>query len=175
MFNISSIVLRERIGKLIKLEQQKIQQAQTKIIKIREGFEGDIYTLEEAKLRIDNCRDTIAKTARETQRLGEQLNGSKEPAIDVPSLRSELKKLAEKNLTEATFQEKREVIGKLGIRVYPSEDLKMMKIKCGLRLNIEDNSELLNAGGCRIVTFGLPKLEHRPCRGYFERIRMSEH
>ncbi len=37
-------------------------------------------------------------------------------------------KLAQRNLAEATFEEKRGIIDKLGIRVYPSEDLKTMRV-----------------------------------------------
>jgi len=49
-----------------------------------------------------------------------------------------LKALAERNLDEATFEEKREVISKLDIKIYPSEDLKTMHIKCGVNLTCED-------------------------------------
>ena len=146
----------ESISKLVKLEQQKTQQAQTKTNKIREGFEGGIYGIEEAKLRIDNCRDVIGKAEQQIKRLTEQINGSKSSAIDIPVLRDELKRMAERNLEQATFQEKLDIITKLGIRIYPSDDLKTVKIKCGLNLDLENTDGLPDTGGCRIVTFGLP-------------------
>ena len=36
--------------------------------------------------------------------------------------------LTQKNLASATFEEKRGIIDKLDIRVYPSEDLKPMRV-----------------------------------------------
>jgi len=95
--------------------------------------------------------------------------------IDVNALRRELKILVEKNLDEATFEDKRDIMNKLDIRVYPSEDLKTAKIKCGLSLDIEDKDEIADVDGCRIVVSGLPKLEDRPCRGILRRIRVSRH
>jgi len=84
--------------------------------------------------------------------------------------------LATKNLEKATFEEKRDVINKLSIRVYPSEDLKSIRVKCGLQPIVEgDNNVTVNEDGCGIVMFGLPKLEDPPCRGVFERIRVSIH
>ena len=40
-----------------------------------------------------------------------------------------------RNLDKATFEEKSDLVTKLGIQVYPSEDLKSMKVKCQLNLN----------------------------------------
>jgi hypothetical protein len=45
------------------------------------------------------------------------------------------------NLDKATFTEKRDIINKLGIKVYPSEDLKTMKIKCSLNFPADLNSQ----------------------------------
>ena len=63
-----------------------------------------------------------------------------------------------------TFEDKREITTKLGIKVYPSEDLKTIKVRCGLSLNTPDNGGMHETSGCRIVTFGLPKLVNRPCQ-----------
>ena len=49
-------------------------------------------------------------------------------------MREELKALRDRNLDEATFEEKLEIISKLGIKVYPSEDLKSMRVVCQLDL-----------------------------------------
>jgi len=142
------------LNKLIKLEQRKALQAQTKITKIQEGFEAGLYTIVEAKSRIANCQKTIVEAERETSRTGYQMSGSS-TVIDVNALRRDLKNLAEQNLDEATFEDKRDIMHKLDIRVYPSEDLKTVKIKCGLSLNIEDKDEIADVDGCRIVVSGL--------------------
>jgi len=59
-----------------------------------------------------------------------------------------MENLLEKNLDEATFEDKRDIMNKLDIRVYPSEDLKTVKIKCGLTLDIEDKDEIADVDGC---------------------------
>ena len=73
-------------------------------------------------------------------------------AIDIATIKDELRRLAERNLDAATFQERMDVTARLGIKVCPSEDLKTMKIKCGLALYPDDNVELSHESGCRIVT-----------------------
>ena len=76
--------------------------------------------------------------------------------IDSDTIRQELQQLATINLEEATFEEKRDIINKLGIRVYPSEDLKTMRVKCGLKLTVEgEQNGLVGEDGCGIVMFGL--------------------
>ncbi len=162
------------LNKLIKLEQHKALQAQTKITKIQEGFEAGLYTIEEAKSRIANCQKTVAEVERETSRSRYQMSGNSK-VIEVNALRQDLKSLAEKNLDEATFEDKRDILNKLDIRVYPSEDLRTVKIKCGLSLDIENKDEIADVDGCRIVVSGLPKLEDLPCRGVLKRIRVSRH
>ena len=42
----------EGVERLVRSEQQKILRSQTKITKIREGFEAGIYSVDEAKARI---------------------------------------------------------------------------------------------------------------------------
>jgi DNA invertase Pin-like site-specific DNA recombinase len=142
------------LNKLIKLEQHRILQAQTKITKIQEGFEAGLYTIEEAKSRIANCQKTIAEAERETNRSEHQMSDNS-TVIDVDALRQELKSLGEKNLDEATFEDRRDILNKLDIRVYPSEDLKTVKVKCGLSLDIKDKDEIADVDGCRIVVSGL--------------------
>lgn len=71
----------------------------------------------------------VAKAQQEIKRLN-RLAGEGNPAVNVNELRKELEGLAQENLDKATFAEKRDIIIKLGIRVYPSEDLKAVKIRC---------------------------------------------
>jgi site-specific DNA recombinase len=164
------------VERLIKLEQQKIPRSQNIITKIREGFEAGIYSIDDAKVRIAGCQDAIGKAEQEIRRIREQVNNYSTSTIDSDTVRQKLQQLATKNLEEATFEEKRDIINKLSIRVYPSEDLKTMRVKCGLKLMIEsDNNGSVGEDGCGIVMFGLPKLEDQPFRGYKERIRVSRH
>ena len=62
----------------------------------------------------------------------------------------------QRNLDEATFEEKREVISKLDIKIYPSEDLKAMRIKCGVNLTCEDIDNGNGAVHCGKIIFGPP-------------------
>jgi len=43
-------------SKMIKLQEQKIGQTRGKITKIRDGYERDLYTVEEAQRRIMSMR-----------------------------------------------------------------------------------------------------------------------
>ena len=148
--------------RLIKSEQQKILRAHAKITKIREGFEAGIYSIDDAKVRIAGCQDAIGKAEQEVRQIREQAHNYSASAIDSDTLRQELQQLATINLEEATFKEKRDIINKLGIRVYPSEDLKTMRVKCGLKLMIEGNNNgSVGEDGCGIVMFGLPKTENQ--------------
>jgi len=166
----------EDVERLIKSEQQKILRAHAKITKIREGFEAGIYSIDDAKVRIAGCQDAIGKAEQEIRRIREQVSNYSTSAIDSDTLRQELQQLATKNLEEATFEEKRDIINKLSIRVYPSEDLKTMRVKCGLKLMIEgDNNGSVGEDGGGIVMFGLPKLVDFPFCRVFERIRVSRH
>jgi len=59
-------------------------------------------------------------------------------------------------LEDATFEEKRDILNKLDIMVFPSEDLKTMRIKCSLKLTVEDdNKGSVGEDRCGIVMFGL--------------------
>ena len=143
--------------KLIRSEQQKILRFQNKITKIREGFEAGIYSVDDAKVRITGNQDAIGKAEQETRRIREQVNNYSTSTIDSNALRQELQQLATKNLKEATFEEELDIINKLSIRVYPSEDLKTMKVKCGLKLTVDgDENGSSGEDGCGIVMFGLP-------------------
>jgi hypothetical protein len=57
----------------------------------------------------------------------------------VELIRQELKSLRGRNLKNATFEEKVDLVARLGIKVHPSEDLKSRRISC--ELNIKDVGE----------------------------------
>jgi len=66
----------------------------------------------------------------------------------------ELKALRDRNLKEATFEERADLVARLGIRVLPSEDLKSRKISC--RLNLAKGNESQEETGLAKMTFGGP-------------------
>jgi uncharacterized protein YfdQ (DUF2303 family) len=56
--------------------------------------------------------------------------------FNLDSLRQELLSMRSQNLEEASFEEKAELISRLGVKVIPTEDLKTRRICCRLNLNI---------------------------------------
>ena len=70
----------------------------------------------------------------------------------------ELKTISEKNLNEASFGEKLDILSKLGIKVYPSEDLRTIRIKCGINLDIENEKVSGDATQCRKIILAPPKV-----------------
>jgi len=124
----------ENVAKLIRLEQFKVSQAQAKIAKVQEGFEGGVYNLDDARRRIAQHQATIAKAEMEIQRLRESMNASAQGTVSIEAMREELKALRDRNVDEADFEEKLDIISKLGIKVYPSEDLSTMRVACQLNL-----------------------------------------
>jgi hypothetical protein len=93
---------------------------------------------------------------------------------DIKAIRDGLKALRDRNLDEATFEDKLDIISKLGIKVYPSEDLKSMRVACQLNLEqvqsdrqsgemdkvdsvtSQGDEERESAIECRKVLFGSP-------------------
>ena len=92
-------------------------------------------------------------------------------AADIGAAREELKALRDRNLDAITFEEKLDIVSRLGIKVYPSEDLKAMRVLCELNLDqvhsdtrsgeieskeMQANGESESAIECRKVMFGPP-------------------
>ena len=75
-------------------------------------------------------------------------------------LRHELKSLRDRNLGESTFEERADLVAKLGIKILPSEDLKSRKIFC--RLNLAEVNEEREQASSAKVTFGGPKGTRTP-------------
>ena len=76
----------------------------------------------------------IEKEAQEILRLQAQIEAQGFSRGDVEALRQELRGLRERNLKEATFEERVDLVAMLGIKVYPAEDLKSRRIVCRLNL-----------------------------------------
>jgi len=76
---------------------------------------------------------------------------------DIDSLRQKLRALAEKNLDGATFEERRDIVSKLDVKIYPSEDLKTMRVRCGINLTWQNDVD--DAGvQCRKIIFAPPAI-----------------
>jgi hypothetical protein len=74
--------------------------------------------------------------------------------FNLDSLRQELLSLRTQNLEEASFEEKAELIARLGVKVIPTEDLKTRCICC--RLNLDNVQKKGGENGLTKVTFGGP-------------------
>jgi len=163
----------ENAAKLARLQEYRISQAHARIAKIREGFEGGIYSLEDAKRRIADQQATITKSEEAKQLLEARRGGQPSTAGDLEAVKRELKALRDSNLEKTAFDEKLDILARLGVKVYPSEDLKAMRVVCQLNLNPEEyqadcgstksgatpsqaSGEREVANACGIVMFGSP-------------------
>ncbi len=142
------------VDKLVRLQQFKIKQAEDKIRKVEEGFDGGLYTLEEAKKRKADHQGTVSKAMQEITRLSAQVRAQEFGPRDIEALRQELKALRERNLKEASFEEKADLVAMLGVKVHPSEDLKSRRVAC--RLNLQRIAEEREQGDFAKVVFGEP-------------------
>jgi len=143
------------LEKLVKLEQLKISQAKLRISKVQEGWEKGFYTPEEVQTKLTEHREAIARAESEIGRLREQMSNRGLSIFEAELLRQELKELRDRNLWESTFEERADLVAKLGIKILPSEDLKSRRISCRLNL-VKENEEREQTGFAK-VTFGGPK------------------
>jgi DNA invertase Pin-like site-specific DNA recombinase len=143
------------LEKLIRLEQFKINEAKTRVSKVQEGWEKGFYTPAEVHNKLAEHHEVIARAESEIERLHAQMANKGLSAVEAELLWRELKELRDRNLQDATFEGKSDLIAKLGIKVLPSEDLKSRKILCRLNLVKTNNQEREQAGFAK-VTFGGP-------------------
>ncbi len=140
------------LEKLVRLEQLKISQAKLRVSKVQEGWEKGFYTPEEVQIKLTEHREAIAKAESEIGRLRDQMANRSLTAGEAELLRQELKALRDRNLRESTFEERADLVAKLGIKILPSEGLKSRKIFC--RLNLAKVNEEREQAGFAKVTFG---------------------
>ena len=140
------------LEKLIRVEQLKISQTKLRISKVQDGWEKGFYTPEEVQTKLAEHRQAITRAESEIGKLREQMANRGLGLAEVELLRQELKALRDRNLQEATFEERADLIARLGIKVIPSEDLRSRKIFCRFSL-AEVNQEREQAGFAK-VTFG---------------------
>jgi len=103
-------------------------------------------------MKLTEHRETIARVESEIGRLRDQMANRSLSAVEAELLRQELKALRDRNLRESTFEERADLVAKLGIKILPSEDLKSRKIFC--RLNLAKVNEEREQAGFAKVTFG---------------------
>lgn len=101
--------------------------------------------LEELRISIEKAKSEIARLQNITQ----VAKRSKETAE--ATMRT-LEKLRDINLKTAGYNEKADLIAKLGINIYPSEDLANVRIFCGL--NITGPQKV----SCQKTSIASPKL-----------------
>ena len=124
--NLRDNELRKGIGSL----QQKIDRVEAKVRRVHEGYESDppVYTAKEADERVKAFRALISKAEKEKRRLEGIMEQQVASQKTVEMVRLSLEEARNENLESATFSDKQELIAKLGIMVYPSEDHKTVRI-----------------------------------------------
>lgn len=128
-------------AKLIETEQKKITRLQGIITRVQTGYEEGIYNTAEAKNRINACQHATTIAQSEIAGL-EHRNGNSITGSVIENFKQELESLRKNNLETASFEDKLHLLRLLNIRVYPSEDLKTVRIKTGLDVN----SDYLGSG-----------------------------
>ena len=113
--------------KLIRLEENKINQANQKLSRIQDGWEKGFYSVAEMGSKVKELRRIIASAEQEIERINVMY--AKEN-FNPDAVRNELLSLRSQNLENATFEYKQELIARLGVTVIPSEDLKTRRISC---------------------------------------------
>ena len=133
------------IDKLLRLQKFRIKGTETKIERVREGFEADppLYNLAEAQRRTAIHQETISKAQAEIKRLQEFMKPIAK-GVGIRDLQGALQELRDKNLDDASFDNKLELISRLSIKVYPAEDLKTMKVLCEVDLSIDSVNQRVN-------------------------------
>jgi hypothetical protein len=134
------------------LEQVKITQAKIRIGKVQEGWEKGFYTPDEVRTRIAEHHGTIARAEAEIKRLQLQMTDKDLSTIEAEVLREQFRSLRDRNLRQAAFEEKVDLVAKLGIKILPTEDLKSRKIYC--RFNLAEANKGREQYGFAKVTFG---------------------
>lgn len=122
--------LKKRIGSL----KQQIDQAEFKIRRVHEGYESNppIYTAEEVEERISAFRTLISRTEKEKRRLENIMEQYVVGQNTIEMVCQSLEDIRSEKLDNASFSDKQDLIAKLGIVVYPSEDHKTVRISSKL-------------------------------------------
>jgi hypothetical protein len=122
----------------------------------QKGYEDGIYSTEVGKTRIEGCQRAISLAEDEILKLNQRIGAHRLDGSGIGALKHKLGLLRHENLESAGFDEKLEMMGLLDIKVYPSEDLKTLRIRTGLGIGTgEANEEGQN--NCGKVLFAPPE------------------
>ena len=138
------------LEKLIRIEQLKVSQAKLRVRKVQEGWERGFYAPEEMQAKLAEHRQAVARAEAEIARLQKQMASKGLSTLEAELLRQELKALRDRNLMDSAYEEKADLVAKLGIKVLPSEDLKSRKILCRLNLT-KVNDEKEQSGFAKVM------------------------
>ncbi len=140
--------LKKRIASL----KQQIDQVEAKIRRVHEGYESDppIYTAKEVDERIKAFRTLISRTEKEKRRLENIVEQQAAGQNTIEMVRRSLEELRNENLEDASYKDKQDLIARLGIVVYPSEDHKIVRVASKL--------PILGKFSPQIMSIASPKL-----------------
>jgi len=141
----------EVASKLVEVEERKLTQFHTRITRVQAGYEDGIYDTSEAKKRIKACQEAIAVTEKAIARRQREAGAAGASESGIASLRQRLESIRHTNLKSASFEEMVQMIGLLDIKVYPSEDLKTVRIAS--RIGVNPDSVDYNEKHCGKVLF----------------------
>ena len=110
------------------------------------GYEEGVYDAQEAKTKIKGYQAGILAVENEIKRLSNK-NAEDDGVGSIEALKRQLVRIRRANLALAGFKDKLNIIGFLKVRVYPSEDVKAMKIKLGLESHQDEITGDKNACG----------------------------
>jgi len=142
------------IQKRIRLELFHKKEAKRKITRIQDDLLNDdsIFTKKEAADKIDELRAIIQRADAEIVRLESIVQVAKQTQETTEATKKALEKLRDMNLKTASFQQQAELVARLGIKIYPSEDLTYIRMFCGL--NITEPQKV----SCQKISIASPKL-----------------
>ncbi len=143
-------------AKLVEVEERKLSQIHARITRVQSGYEDGIYDTIEAKKRIKVCQEAIemAEKAIAQRHQEDGAQGANETGI--AGLKERLESIRQANLESASFEERVHILGLLDIKVYPSEDLKTIRIASRIGIESEPGEEGQNQ--CGKVLFAPPVL-----------------
>jgi len=120
----------EHLQKRIRLSQNKIDRLHAKIRRVQDGYEADppVYTAAESEERITSYRSMVTTEEAEINRLKHLMEQQLVDKETGQAARRALESIRDTNLDNATFTEKQNIISKLGVKVYPSDDGKVVRI-----------------------------------------------
>jgi len=142
------------IQKRIRLELFHKKEAKRKITRIQDDLLNDdsIFTKKEAADKIEELRAIIQGADAEIVRLESIVQMAKQTQETAEATKKALEKLRDMNLKTASFQQQAELVARLGIKIYPSEDLTYIRMFCGL--NITEPQKV----SCQKISIASPKL-----------------